>query len=97
MCLRSFGYNAVAPRGENILLPQEHITVLSNSFETVIILFDNDGIHSADKYPFEQVFVPLESGTKDITDFCAKYGVEATRTLLKEMIDDVRNRKKNIQ
>lgn len=87
MCLRSFGYEAVSPRGENILLPKEAIKSLSEKYETVLTLFDNDGKHSADKYPFRQVFVPIETGTKDITDFCAKYGIEETSKLLKQLIN----------
>lgn len=96
MCLRSFGYNAVSPRGENILLPEGHIKTLEKEFELVITLFDNDGKHSADKYPFPQAFVPLDSGTKDITDFCAKYGNSETSNLLKEMIHGAKRRKEDI-
>lgn len=92
MCLRSFGYDAVAPRGENILLPAKAIEVLGQRFKHVVTLFDNDGKHSADSYPFQQIFIPIESGEKDITDYCAKYGKEKTAELLKQLLDETRGR-----
>jgi hypothetical protein len=92
MCLRSFGYDAISPRGENILLPSKAIEVLQRRFKRVVTLFDNDGKHSADSYPFDKIFIPLESKAKDITDYCAMYGREKTAELLKQLLDDTRGR-----
>lgn len=86
MCLRSFGYDAVSPRSENILLPVEAVSAMKKRFKRIITLFDNDGKHSAHKYEFEQRFIPIESGTKDVSDFCAKYGPEKTAELLKQLL-----------
>lgn len=90
MSLRAFGYNAISPRGENIVLPEQAIRVLQQRYRKVLMLFDNDEKHSAGAYPFDAVFIPIESGTKDPTDYCAKYGPVETSKLLKRLIDDYR-------
>jgi hypothetical protein len=86
MCLRSLGYDAIAPRGENIMLPELCVSHMVNRYKNIVTLFDNDEKHKAAKYPFKMLQVPLESGQKDITDYCAVYGVEQTVKLIKELL-----------
>lgn len=86
MCLRGFGYDAISPRGENIMLPKECIEYLQKRYKRVVTLFDNDGKHKAEFYPFEEVHIPIETGQKDPTDYCSYYGIDATSRLLKEII-----------
>jgi hypothetical protein len=57
-----------------------------NRYKNIVTLFDNDEKHKAAKYPFKMLQVPLESGQKDITDYCAVYGVEQTVKLIKELL-----------
>lgn len=86
MCLRSFQFDAVCPQGESVLVSREHLDYLQTRYSNIFILFDNDGKHKADSYPFPQRFIPLDSGQKDITDFCVKYGIPATQALLEQLI-----------
>ena len=85
-CLASFGYETVAPRGENILLPEECIDFLAKKYQRVVTLFDNDGKHKGNEYPFEELHVPIESGQKDPTDYCASYGPEKTQEMLSVLL-----------
>lgn len=87
MVLHSLGYESISPRGENILLPKQVIQWVSKYYDTVIVLFDNDGKESSSKYPFRRIYVPKESGEKDISDFIKKYGVEETKLLLNKLIE----------
>lgn len=82
LCLTSFGYEAVAPKGENILLPELCIKHLQKKYSRVVTLFDNDGKHKAAEYPFEELHVPIGSGEKDPTDYCDHYGPERTAEML---------------
>lgn len=86
MTLRSFGFESVAPRGESVLIPGEFLKHFESKYEQIIVLFDNDGKHRADEYPYPKIWVPKDSGQKDLSDFCKHYGVEATRELLKQLI-----------
>lgn len=86
LCLRSFGYDAVAPHGENIMLPSKFIEYASKRYKKVVTLFDNDGKHKAREYPWEELHIPLVTKQKDPTDYCKAYGVDATRKLLKELL-----------
>jgi hypothetical protein len=86
MCLRSFGYEAVAPRSESILIAPEYMTYLEQRYKRMFILFDNDGKHKADEYKAPKIWVPKESGEKDITDFCKRYGAQSTAELLKQLV-----------
>lgn len=83
ICLRSFGYEAVAPRGESVLLPSEFIGYANSRYRRILILFDNDGKHKGDEYPYEKIYVPkLIETDKDPTDFCTNHGVRETSEML---------------
>lgn len=82
MCLRSLGYEAVAPKSETTMLPELCIKHLQQKYSRVVTLFDNDGKHKAAEYPFQELHVPLDSGVKDPTDFCSRYGPERTEEML---------------
>lgn len=84
--LHSFGYEAIAPRGENILLPEACIKYIQTKYTNIVTLFDNDGKHKAAEYPFRETHIPLDSGEKDPTDFCARYGPTRTAELLAQII-----------
>lgn len=87
MCMRSFGYEVVAPRGENILLPDEFITFLKRHYRRILVLFDNDMKHKGDEYEFDKIYVPKIMDTdKDPSDFCDNHGEKETRKMLKSII-----------
>lgn len=88
MCLSNLGldYDVVANRGENIVLPDEFITWAKANYKTVFTLFDNDGKHSADKYPFKAFEFPLELKEKDATDFYKRYGRDKLIEQVKKFI-----------
>lgn len=82
MCLRSFGYEAVSPRGESTMVPEEFMTHFQERYTFIVTLMDNDGKHKAAEYPCPELHIPLSSGTKDPSDFNKKYGPQETANLL---------------
>lgn len=84
--LRSFGYEAIAPRGENIMLPRECLSMMKHKYQRVLVLFDNDGRHKGDEYEFRKIFVPkMWDSDKDVSDFCTNHGISATEEMLREI------------
>lgn len=87
MTLSSFGYEAIAPRGENIMLPKEAIAYMKRKYRRIIILFDNDGKHKGNEYEFEKVFVPQIIETdKDPSDFTKNHGTQEAASMLRQII-----------
>lgn len=86
MVLWEYGYEAVSPRGESVPIPIEFIRHFRKKYERIILFFDNDGKHKAEDYPFPEIYVPLESHEKDISDFRKRYGHKQTQILLKQLI-----------
>lgn len=86
MLLHELGYEAVAPRGESVPIHENFLKFFRTKYKNIYILFDNDGKHKADIYPFPEIYVPKESHEKDITDFRKRYGHKQTILLLKKLI-----------
>ncbi len=90
MLLRSFGYEAISPRGENILVPVECIEMMKRKYKRIVILFDNDMKHKGDEYEFEKVYVPqIKPNDKDSFDFCSNHGPQETKLMLQQIIGHV--------
>jgi hypothetical protein len=88
ICLRSFGYEAISPRGENILLPPECLAYMKRRYQRILILFDNDMKHKGEEYEFPKIYVPQEvPGDKDTSDFCTNHGAQATAEMLRQITD----------
>jgi hypothetical protein len=86
MVLRSLGYEAISPRGENIMLPPECIEYMKRKYRKILVLFDNDGKHKGDEYEFDKVFVPkLWPNDKDVSDFCYNHGAYETSDMLRSI------------
>lgn len=83
MCLRSFGYEAIAPRGESILLPPQCVSWAQRYYSKCLVLFDTDMKHKGDEYPFDKIYV--QGGPKDISDHCKMFGVTKTAQMLKQI------------
>ena len=87
MCLRSFGYESVAPRSEHVMLPDACIAFLKRHYKRILVLFDNDGKHNGHKYEFDKIFVPKIFDTdKDTSDYCDNHGEKNTSLMLKSII-----------
>lgn len=86
MCLRSFGYDAISPMSENILVPEACLKALEKRYQQRLILFDNDEKHRGADYKEPKIFVPLESGVKDTSDYCKAFGPKKTEEMLKQII-----------
>lgn len=86
IALRSFGYEAVAPRGESVMVPKDFLEHFKTKYRRILILFDNDLKHKGDDYEFEKIYVPKEISTdKDPTDFCGNHGIDATAEMLRQI------------
>lgn len=86
MVLSEYGYEAVSPRGESVPIREEFINHFRKKYKRILIFFDNDGKHKADIYPFPDIYVPIESHEKDISDYRKRYGHKQTQFLLKNLI-----------
>lgn len=86
MCICSFGYEAVAPRSENILLPPEFIAYLKRKYKRILVLFDNDMKHNGDLYEFEKIYIPkITDKDKDTSDFCDNHGPDECAQMLHQI------------
>ncbi len=86
MLFNQFGYESVASHSENNLLPPNALKLFESKYKNIVVWYDNDGKHLGDKYPYDKVYVPLESGEKDPSDYRKRYGEEATYKLIKSLI-----------
>ena len=88
LCLNSFGYEAIAARGENILLPKECIEYMKKRYNRILVLFDNDMKHKGDEYEFDKIYVPrLWDTDKDTSDFCNNHGKHETADMLRQITE----------
>lgn len=86
MCISSFGFEVMAPKAENNIPKTTFIEYCKKRYKRVVTLFDNDGKTSEHLYPFEHLQIPLSTGCKDPTDYCARYGPKATFKLLNNLL-----------
>lgn len=88
----SLGYPAVCPQSEGTLISEEYMNDLKSRFNKIIIWYDNDeaGINFAkkmqEKYVIPYRIIPTSYKEKDLTDFCATYGIEKTEKLIKNIL-----------
>jgi hypothetical protein len=86
MCLYELGYEAVSAKSENTVIPIEYINHFKKRYKRIVVLFDNDMKHKGDAYEFDKIYVPIESGEKDVTDFRRRYGHESTVQMMKDIL-----------
>lgn len=82
MVFYEYGIEAIASHSESNILPQFVLDYLHAHYEHVVIWYDNDGKTQAEKYEEPKVYVPIESGEKDPSDYRRRYGHEATHQLI---------------
>ena len=85
MQLRVLGYESVSPKSENTVMDKKYFEHFNRKYTNVFVLFDNDGKHLGNKYPFKGIELPLNT-TKDISDFVKKYGMEEGKRIMKDLI-----------
>lgn len=88
MMFRSFGIDALAPQGESKMIPKIVLQKVAQHYDKVITMFDNDGKHRASSYPFPETHIPIETGVKDPTDFCAKFGADETLKMINYLCEN---------
>lgn len=86
MVLHEFGYEAISPRSETTMIPEPYFKWIDSNYSRVVILFDNDMKHNGDKYPYPKVYIPTDSGCKDISDYVKKYSKEDAECILKKIL-----------
>jgi len=84
--LRSLGFESIAPKGENHIPNPQLLEYVKKRYKRVVTLFDNDGKTSEHLYPFEHIQIPLLTGIKDPTDYCAIFGPEKTKELILDLL-----------
>ena len=91
MVLYDLGFISVAPTSESSFLPSQYYLKQGERFSRIVLFFDSDetGLKKAqefsEKFGIEYRYIPLEYGTKDISDFIEKKGAEETKQLLKKL------------
>lgn len=86
MMFYELGYEAVASHSESNILSEKVLRYLESKFKRIVVWYDNDGKTQADKYSYQKVYVPIESGEKDPSDFYKRYGKEATQSLITQLL-----------
>jgi hypothetical protein len=86
MLLREFGYEAVASHSESNIIPPQALSYFEAKYKRIVVWYDNDGKTQADKYSYEKVYVPIESGEKDPSDYYKRYGKDATQALITRLL-----------
>lgn len=86
MCLKAHGFEAVSPRSENTPIVPEYLRYLEQKYDKIYTLFDNDGKHRADFYPYEHREIPLSTGCKDPAEFRSRYGAREFINLIQTLI-----------
>jgi len=74
MVLYELGFEAVAVRSENTMMPYQYMSHFNKKYKRILILFDNDMKHNGEEYLQKKIYVPIDSGTKDISDYRRRYG-----------------------
>lgn len=93
MCLYKLGVPAISLQGEANKLEYEFLEKLRKRFTSIYVLYDNDttGRKGANRlkesYGLSTLFIPEESGSKDISEFTMNYSLESAKDLLSELID----------
>ena len=93
MVLHEFGYNAIAPNGEGYDIDENFYDSLTDRFDNIIFLYDNDlpgtnaVINLSSKFQCGFISIPKDPFyTKDISDYYYNYGDITTGKLLFNLI-----------
>lgn len=103
MCLSKFKIPACAPNSEVLFIKDNVLKELKERFENIVVWYDTDiaGISNMrkikKKYPeLFYYFIPRKYKEKDFTDFYKKYGINESKKLLIDLINNIKWHK-NVQ
>lgn len=91
MAFKSFGFEAIAPHGEGMYIPEQYITDLKSRFNKIITVYDNDPAGVSASIKLNSIVgsdywnIPKDYSAKDISDFIKLYGTEEARKLLRTL------------
>jgi hypothetical protein len=86
MALYEMGYEAISPRSESTPIPEVVFPKLDKMYKNIYVLFDNDLKHNGHLYPYPKIYVPLNSGCKDISDYVEKYSKDEAKELMIKLL-----------
>jgi len=90
MLFHEYGYAAIAPQSETIIVEESVIKGLQERFDNVVAFFDNDrvGLQALRKYKAMGLDVHIcpRHSAKDPTDYYRKYGAEQTDRMLRSKL-----------
>lgn len=93
LCLKSFGYNVIAPQGEGMDIPSGSLWELKLRFKRLVIFYDNDypGLQLAHQKRIswqvdDFVYLPFTEEAKDPAAYCQLYGAEAAQTIFNTLL-----------
>lgn len=91
--LSIFKIPAISPQSESQIISYDMYNDVSNRFKKLYVLYDNDraGINGSEetveRFPdIKPIFIPKDSGEKDISDFIDRYRYKATESLVKKLV-----------
>lgn len=87
MLSEQIGAEFIAPRSENTPVAPEYLRYLECKYKYIFTLFDNDGKHRSDFYPYPAKEIPIDTGVKDPDEFRVKFGRSETIHLIKTLIN----------
>ena len=90
--LKKLNYYAIAPNSESQVITKKFMSLLKKRFQRVVLLYDNDvaGISGANKnsitHQIDSIMIPLEYGSKDISDYVKDYSLDDARLLMNKLL-----------
>lgn len=91
MLFHELGFNAIAPQGEGMFIPEDIVIELKTRFKRIITVYDNDEPGVTASIKLNEIIgsgywnIPKIYKEKDITDFYKVHGKEKTIELLKPL------------
>lgn len=89
MVFKTFGFDAMAPHGEGMHIPEGFAQELKSRFKKIITVYDNDAAGVTASIKLNNILgsdywnIPKSyTGVKDLSDFVKVYGTEETEKLL---------------
>lgn len=99
MVLDSMGYNAIASHSETDKFDVEFIEKIRKRFSKIVVFYDNDkaGMSGAlgmcNKHKdLSSIIIPVDTGIKDISDYVKKYGIDMSKQLMNQLINEIQEK-----
>ena len=90
--LKKLGYQAVAPSGEGVRIPDKVLNYLMATSQRIIYFNDADlpgykyTFKSSKETNFDYIFIPRYYLVKDISDFVKEFGLKEAEKLMKNLL-----------